>query len=649
MSVALAPAAWNETQRDYPSELLQDLFAAQAARTPAAPAIHFRDESLTYGELDARVGRLAAHLRSLGVRPGTLVAVCMERSVEMVVALHGIVRAGGAYVPLDPDHPEERLGFLFEDLGQPVLLTQRRFVGRFEGVGLRPIALDGPLWDPDGPVAAPAHVSPEDISHVIYTSGSTGRPKGVMITHKAIVNSMYWFQERFPLTPVDKVLQKTPYTFDVSLWEIFWPLLFGAQLVIAEPGGHRDTAYLAQAIRTHGITTIHFVPSMLQLFLEDPAANACVSLQRVFAAGEALPKALQDRFFARFDAELHNIYGPTETVGGSAWVCDRDSDLPFVPIGTPVANTQLYILDDDMRPAGIGTVGELYIGGDQVARGYLNRPELTAERFLPDPFRSGGRLYKTGDLARYLPDGNVEFLGRSDFQVKIRGFRIELGEVENALESMDGVRGAVVVAHERSAGDLELVGYVAHPDGERLEVDDLRTRLAERLPEYMVPTTIIALNRFPLNPNGKVDRKALPAPIRVRPELATPYVPPRTALERALAERWRRLIDLDRVGIHDPFFELGGTSLQAARFVNQLQTEMQETIMVVTLFGAPTVAEYAALLERQFPASVKRLTDPGARVAPGAVRTGTPDRVDTRASLARLRDRRSGARAKGGR
>jgi amino acid adenylation domain-containing protein len=512
-------------------------------------------------------------------------------------------------VPIDPENPDERIAFMLDELEGPVLLTQQRLAERLAGTAATLVALDtAPEPAPSPAATALPRVGADELAYVIYTSGSTGRPKGAMNAHGAIANRIHWMQEYFGLTPADKVLQKTPFSFDVSVWEFFWPLSVGAELVVAEPGGHRDSRYLARTIIEHGITTIHFVPSMLQLFLEDPMASECTSLRRVICSGEALPRALQDRFFERLDAELHNLYGPTEAaVDVSAWACDPQSPLPFVPIGRPIANTQLHILDEQMRPLPVGSVGELYIGGVQVGRGYLGRPELTAERFVADPFRAGGRLYRSGDLARYLPDGAIEFLGRADFQVKVRGFRVELGEIEAACESYEGVRGAVVVAHPRADGDTELIAYVAHPDGEALAFEALRRHLAARLPEYMLPARYLGLERFPLSPNGKVDRAALPPPVRTRPGLDGPFVPPRSELERVIAERWRVLLDLDRVGIHDRFFELGGTSLAAARFVNQVQAELGESIFVVTLFSAPSVAEYAAFLEREYPAAVARL------------------------------------------
>src|SRR6185503_5975636 len=469
----------------------------------------------------------------------------------------------------------------------------------------------------------------------IYTSGSTGRPKGAMNTHRGIVNRLFWMQEAFGLTPEDRVVQKTPFSFDVAGWEFFWPLLFGAQLVIAEPGGHRDSGYLAQLIVERGITTIHFVPSMLQLFLEDPGAAGCASLRRVICSGEALPKAVQDRFFSRLDAELHNLYGPTEAaIDVTWWACQPHSTLSFVPIGKPVSNTQMYVVDERLQPVPVGTAGELIIGGVQVGRGYLNRPELTAERFVEDHLsgRPGARLYRTGDLARYLPDSNIEFLGRSDFQVKIRGFRVELGEIEAALEAIPGVRQAVVMARDRAGGDKDLVAYVSSADGEQQATEALRAMLLERLPAYMCPTTFVQIERFPLSPNGKVDRKALPAPTRARPDLGTPFAPPRSSLERLIADLWQDVLDVERVGVDDRFFELGGTSLQAARFVNEMQTRLGESIFVVSLFGAPSVANYGAFLQEQYPAAVARL------VGSDVVAVGSPTRVTpiTEADIARL-------------
>lgn len=646
-------AEWNETDRVYGTALLHETLATQVARDPSAPAVRFREQALDYAELDERVDRLARQLRALGAAPGSFVAVCMERSLEMVVALHAILRAGGAYVPVDPDYPTERIGFMLDDLAEPILLTQQGLKERFSGAAARVVCMDD-LTGSSQEIAAVdlPRVSPDDLAYVIYTSGSTGRPKGVAITHRSITNRIHWWLEYFGLTPSDKVLQKTPFSFDVSVGEFFGPLAGGAELVVADPGGHRDSTYLAETIIEHGITTVNFVPSMLQLFLEDPKAGECTSLKRVVCSGEALPKALQDRFFERIDAELHNLYGPTETaVEVSAWACDPDSKLSFVPIGKPIANTRFHILDDEMGTVGLGEVGELHIGGVQVARGYLERAELTAERFVPDPFRSGGRLYKTGDLARYLPSGDVEFLGRSDFQVKIRGFRVELGEIESALESFDGVQGAIVVAQERSDSELRLVAYVAHPAGDGQMVQDLREHLAARLPEYMIPTLFIWVEQFPLTSNGKVDRKALPPPTRHRPGLAASYVGARSELERDISERWRRILDLDRVGIHDPFFELGGTSLQAARFVNELQTKTGASISVVTLFGAPTIAEYAAHLEREQPAAVATILGIAARdVVETAASVAVQPRKPRghRGSLSEQRARRLAARAAGG-
>ncbi|MFZ0962496.1 MAG: amino acid adenylation domain-containing protein [Terriglobia bacterium] len=444
---------------------LPELFEAQAERTRDQVALVFEQQTLTYGELNRRANQLAHHLRGLGVGPEVLVAVCMERSVELVVALYGVLKAGGAYVPVDPDYPQERVAYMLQDAGAPVLLTQSRLVGRLPSHDGKVVCLDtewGRMAGED--MANPAKATaPENLAYVIYTSGSTGRPKGAMNTHRGICNRLLWMQDQYGLTGADKVLQKTPFSFDVSVWEFFWPLLVGARLVVAEPGGHRDGAYLVKLIREQGVTVLHFVPSMLRVFLEEPEVEKCQSLRHVMCSGEALPYDLQEQFFRLLPSQLHNLYGPTEAaVDVTHWTCRRGDERKIVPIGRPVANTQIYILDHHLQPVPMGVPGELHIGGVQVGRGYHKRPELTAEKFIPDPFSGDpeARLYKTGDLCRWLADGAVEYLGRMDFQVKIRGYRIELGEIESVLLSHPGVREAIVMAREDIPGDARLVAYV---------------------------------------------------------------------------------------------------------------------------------------------------------------------------------------------
>ncbi|MBW8767933.1 MAG: AMP-binding protein, partial [Geodermatophilales bacterium] len=400
------------------------------------------------------------------------------------------------------------------------------------------------------------------------------------------------------LTADDRVIQKTPFSFDVSVWELFWPLMVGARLVIARPGGHQDAAYLADLIAEQGITTIHFVPSMLQVFLDGPRLDRCGSLVRVIASGEALPADLERRFFARLGwtgAGLFNLYGPTEAaVDVTVWACEREGRRTSVPIGRPIANTRIHLLDPVLEPVPIGAPGELYIGGVQVGRGYLGRPELTAERFIPDPWgEPGSRLYRTGDLARHLPDGAVEFLGRIDHQVKVRGFRIELGEVEAALAAHPAVREAVVVARADDAGRRLVAYLVPHPEGAEaplLSLAELRANLSLTLPDYMVPAAWVLLGALPLTPSGKVDRRALPAPEGGRLELGAVYVAPRTALEELLAGIWAEVLGLDRVGVHDNFFALGGHSLLAAQVVSRAGEALEIEVPLRLLFEAPTVA-----------------------------------------------------------
>ncbi|MDX2093226.1 MAG: amino acid adenylation domain-containing protein, partial [Kofleriaceae bacterium] len=453
---------WNATSQDYPRDAcLHELFEAQVDLAPDAVAVEFEGAQLTYGELDRRANQLAHHLRSLGVGSDVRVGVCAERSLELVVALYGVLKAGGAYVPLDPSYPSERLAFMVEDAAVPVLLTQAHLVDTMPAHGARVVRLDAD-WAQVARASAARlgrTAGPSDLAYVIFTSGSTGRPKGAMNEHRAVVNRLHWMQTAYRLDATDAVLQKTPFSFDVSVWELFWPLLVGARMVVARPEGHRDPSYLVEVIRAQQITTLHFVPSMLAAFLEGEGVESCTSLRRVVTSGEALAPAHVDRCFARLPAaELFNLYGPTEAaIDVTHWTCRPGANV--VPIGRPIANIEIYLLDPSRQPVPVGVAGELYIGGVGVGRGYLNRAELTAEKFVASPF-GAGRLYRTGDLARWLADGTIEYLGRIDHQVKIRGFRIELGEIEAVLAAHATVREVVVVAREDSPGDKRLVAYV---------------------------------------------------------------------------------------------------------------------------------------------------------------------------------------------
>ena len=646
--------AFNDTGREWPAEdgWIHQCFEAQAARRPEAEALRFEGRGLTYAELNRRANQLAHRLIRAGVGRDVLVGVAIERSVELVVALLAVVKAGGAYVPLDPEYPRARLEHMLAAARVPVLLTQRRILPFLPPVDAELLCLDEldaelsgePDGNPDLPVGG------EDLAYVIFTSGSTGTPKGVMNVHAGIRNRLLWMQDAFPLDGTDKVLQKTPFSFDVSVWEFFWPLMVGATLVVARPEGHGDGAYLARTIRSEGVTTLHFVPSMLQVFLQE-RVEECTSLRRVICSGEALTRDLQDRFLARSAAQLHNLYGPTEAaIDVTHWTCRPDDASGQVPIGRAIANTQLYVLDRLLQPVPVGVAGELHIGGRNLARGYLDQPELTAERFIRNPFdpAPGARLYKTGDLARFRADGAVEFLGRLDYQVKLRGLRIELGEIEAALAEHPRVHEAVVVAREHRPGDLRLVAYLtlagttaapgaatvgsaamggstvagsivdgatatrgvttvddAAPGAPRaaetpapLAAAELTEHLRRRLPEYMVPAFFEVLDAFPLTASGKVDRRALPEPASLRPDLAAEYVAPRDDLEDTVAELWRELLGVDRVGMNDSFFDLGGHSLLMARLRTELAARIGRDVSMVELFQHPTVASLADFLRR---------------------------------------------------
>ncbi|MCA9926171.1 MAG: amino acid adenylation domain-containing protein, partial [Anaerolineales bacterium] len=442
-------------------------------------------------------------------------------------------------------------------------------------------------------------VTPYNLAYTIYTSGSTGRPKGAMNTHQGIVNRLRWMQDAYQLNADDRVLQKTPFSFDVSVWEFFWPLLTGAQLIVARPGGHLDSAYLRDTINAHNITTIHFVPSMLQIFLGEQNIDSCTGLRRVICSGEALPTDLQDRFFEHLpQVELHNLYGPTEAaIDVTYWPCRPGQK---VPIGRPIDNIQLYILDAEYQPVPIGVAGELHIGGVGVARAYLNRPALTADKFIPNPFSAlpGDRLYKTGDLVRYLPDGNIEFLGRIDFQVKVRGFRVELGEIETRLTEHPDIKEAVVTVHSADTIEQRLVAYISPQPttSSDLTTADLRLYLQDKLPEYMIPSVIVKLEMLPLTPNGKVNRRALPAPQITRADLQMAYAAPRSVIEQQIAQIWQELLQVEKVGLYDNFFDLGGHSLLLVQAHRRLQETLAQEIPLVKLLEYPTVQGVAQYL-----------------------------------------------------
>jgi amino acid adenylation domain-containing protein/FkbM family methyltransferase len=899
---------FNRTEARYSNDqCIHHLFEQQAARTPDRLAVLFHDEHLSYAQLNERANRLAHRLRRLGVGPETFVAIYMERSPEMVIGLLGVLKAGAGYVPLDPAYPPERLAFMLEDAQASVVLTQHRLVERLPEHEAQVISLDA---DPEVLAGESAEnplsgVTPDNVAYVIYTSGSTGRAKGVMISHRAIGNRLLWMHSVFPLTEADAVLQKTPFSFDASVWEFFSPLLAGARLIMAIPGGHQDSGYLVKEISQREVTVLQLVPSMLEVLLQEPALRTCRSLRRVFCGGEALPADLQERFFERVSAGLQNLYGPTEaSIDATFWICRRGSR--WVPIGRPIANMQTYLLDGDLQPVAVGVPGQLCIGGVGLARGYLNRPELTAEKFIPNPFsrEPGTRLYQTGDMACYMPDGTLRFDGRLDYQVKVRGVRIELGEIEATIRQHPMVQQAVVVAREDTPGDKRLVAYVVpdrtqslpptddplyrlpnhlevfhlnknetdvifkeifddevylkhgislndgdcvfdvganiglftlyvhsrcrnvrvyafepippifeklrsnvglyglpvklfdcglshetrratitfYPnwsgmsglyadaaedeeiaraalksqggllaqftdellagrfarqtftgqlrtlsdvlrqtaveridllkiDAEKSELDvltgieeedwrkikqivlevhdvngrleemsnllarhgydfvaeqeaalkgtglyhlyavhpskadrgpltreehrepsrpaltkrvlsanDLRRFVQQRLPESMVPSAVVLLDSLPVLPNGKVDRRSLPAPDRDRPASETADVPPRTPVEEKLAEIWAELLGLERVGMADNFFDLGGHSLLATQVVSRVRTAFQVELPLRRFFESPTVAGLAQIIAQQ-PLSQENLDRPEIPVAPRGTKT----------------------------
>ncbi|MEU2792834.1 non-ribosomal peptide synthase/polyketide synthase [Streptomyces sp. NPDC007100] len=570
-------SGWNATARSLPSVTLPELFEAQAARTPDAVAVVAEGEALSYGELDAWANRLAQALVERGAGPERVVAVALPRSLELVVALLAVLKSGAAYLPVDPSHPAERTRAMLDE-ARPVCVLDD------------PEGVRNPRPETAG-AARTVPLTPSHPAYVLYTSGSTGTPKGVVVPHAGIVNRLLWAQAEYGLDASDAVLQKTPYGFDVSVWEFFWPLITGARLVVARPDGHRDPAYLAALIREHAVTTVHFVPSMLRAFLDEPGAAGCTSLRRVLCSGEALPARLAAHGRTVLGPKLHNLYGPTEaSVDVTSWACEDGPGT--VPIGRPVHNTRLYVLDAALRPVMPGVTGELYVAGVQLARGYLARPGLTADRFVACPFGAPGeRMYRTGDLARWTTGGVLEFAGRADDQVKLRGFRIELGEVEAVLSRHDAVAQAAVVLREDRPGDQRLVAYAAPAPGAAPEPEELRESAARALPDYMVPAVVVVLDALPLTPNGKLDRRALPAPDGTA---QAPGRAPRTLHEEILCGIFADVLGRSVPGIDDGFFDLGGHSLLATRLVSRVRDALGAELSVRDVFEAPTVAGLAA-------------------------------------------------------
>lgn len=593
---------WNATDRVYSLDTcIHLLFEQRVIQTPNMQAIIAEDRSLTYHELNQQANQLAHYLQRLGVGPNVPVGICIERSPDVIVGLLSILKAGGVFLLLDPSYPSERLQFMLDDAQVFVLLTQQRYASQI-GVSQKYVVsvdTEWPIIAQESDRAPLNTTIAENGAYAIYTSGSTGTPKGVVISHKSLCNRILAVCDMLNVTAQDRFLQKTPYAFDVAIGEILTPLLAGATLVIAKPEGHWNPQYLLEVIVQNHITYIHFVPSMLSLFLEQDLDTAKPYLRHVWCGGEALSPELRKRFFQRLHAKLYNGYGPSETtIGVACQVYTQDSEGQNVSIGIPMANTCIYILDSALNLLPIGVAGELYIGGVQLAKGYLRRPELTQERFIPNPFskKADAQLYKTGDLARYLHNGAIEFLGRIDNQVKLRGVRIELSEIEAVLTLYPTIRQVVVLAREDVPSNKYLAAYLVPTSDIELEVHELRMFLQKKLPVYMIPATFTVMKMLPLMENGKVDLAKLPVPVRERTIINTMYVMPSNQIERVVASIWCEVLGVEKVGVHDNFFDLGGHSLLIFQVQRKLLEILSKELSIVDLFQATTVSTIAHLI-----------------------------------------------------
>ncbi|SDW67294.1 non-ribosomal peptide synthetase [Nitrosomonas oligotropha] len=600
---------WGVNARHYADvEPVHRLIERRVMEQPDAVALIFQDNELSYMQLNQRANRLAHHLIALGVKPESRVGIALERSIDMVVALLAVLKAGGAYVPLDPDYPAERLQHMIADSGIELLLTQSHVRAKIPCAEHCPVLELDTLTVTDNPADNPdVTLHPEHLAYIIYTSGSTGKPKGAMNRHGALHNRLVWMQKAFPIGTSDTVLQKTPFSFDVSVWEFFWPLMYGARLVIANPGDHRDAERLIGLIRRHHVTLLHFVPSMLRAFMTDTQAATCTNLKYIICSGEALQTEMQQAVFDRLPTvRLHNLYGPTEAaIDVTHWACRPESSIN-IPIGRPISATQTYILDSDLNPVPSGVAGELYLGGAGLARGYLSRPGLTAERFVAALFgNQGKRLYRTGDLARWRRDGQIEYLGRLDHQVKIRGFRIELGEIEVQLLQQPEIREAVVSMFA-TGQDARLVAYISLHAGKTVDVVLLNEALRKTLPDYMLPSAVVILDRLPLNANGKIDRNRLPMP-----EFANvdDYEPPQGETEQLLAGIWQEVLGIGRAGRNDHFFRLGGHSLLILQVQQRVQSKHPVSFPLRLLFEHPVLKDMASVVHAEL---CKNIDEPGA-------------------------------------
>ena len=592
---------WNDSGVEYPRNLtLHQLFESQADATPDAIALVYEDEQLTYRQLNERANALAEQLRQFGVGPETVVAVCFERSLNLVVSLFAILKAGGAYLPLDPAYPRERLRFMLEDARARVLLTPPELLSILPETETEVLFIDergqatrtSPMRTSQEEGLAPAS---ENLAYIIYTSGSTGTPKGAMVTHVGVVNCLQWMQQRYELSAEDAFLMHTSLNFDPSVWEVFWPLAVGGRVVIA-PAGMTESSALLSYMADQSVSCAYFVPSQLGVVVQERGLSECHSLRYVISGGEKLPLGVMREFQELSSAELHHSYGPTETsIAATEWTCEAGAKR--VLIGSPLGNTQVYVLDGHIKPLPVGVAGELYIGGVGVGRGYKGRAELTAERFVPHPFSTepGARLYRTGDLVRYGAGGEIEYVGRVDHQVKVRGFRIELGEIESVLDAHAAVREVVVLAREHGPGDTRLVAYVVLDQAaETVDSNQLREYVKQRLPEYMVPSAFVTLAEMPLTPSGKVDRKALPAPKWGSDQGELGYVAPRTPVEEVLSGIWQQVLRVERVGVHENFFELGGHSLLATQVISRIREAFRVELPLRVMFESQNIASLAA-------------------------------------------------------